>query len=368
MNRQACPNAFPVLQIKRHCMPSILRHGILLILLGRGLTVSVCLSNEPFPSVSGSALSELGELLPEAPLGFATSEEAIEAVKTGKVPAINLFQRVPPNVVIRRDVEYGDAGNRPLLLDLYSPAEVDAPVPAIVFIHGGAWKGGRKEDYRFYAQHFARLGYVVASVQYRLSGEAPFPAAIHDVKAAVRFMRAESGSLGVDPNRLAVAGGSAGGHLSMMIGYSSDIKELDGNSGHPGVSSRVQCVVNFYGPTDMTTDFVRGISRTHWAVRDFFGGTLEEQPDRYSAGSPLKYVTSDDPPTLILHGTVDTVVPINQGDLLAKKLQKVAVPWVYDRLPGWPHAMDIAQPVNKRCRWFMERFFERYLKHPQTSE
>ncbi len=344
------------------------RNTILPILLSCGLTVSACHGDESIPVVSGTALAERGETPPEPPIGFATSDEAFEAVKTGKIPVINLFERVPPNVVVKRDVEYGNAGNRPLLLDLYSPRDSDAAVPAIVFIHGGAWKRGRKEDYRFYALHFARLGYVVASIEYRLSGEATFPAAIHDAKAAVRFMRAESESMGVDPDRIGVAGGSAGGHLAMMIGYSSDILELDGKSGHPDVSSRVQCLVNLYGPTDLTTEYARNISTSNKAVSDFFAGTYEEQPDSYAAGSPLNYVTKDDPPTLILHGTVDTLVPINQADILASKLAELGVPYIYDRLPGWPHGMDVAKPVNERCKWHMERFFQRFLKQAKSTE
>ena len=346
----------------------MLRYAFVLSLLSYRLTDSPCIAEKPVLIASGTALAELGESPPEPPTGFATSDEAFKAVQTGKVAAVNLIQPVPPNVVVQRDIEYGNSGNRPLLLDLYSPKEVDMPVPGVIFVHGGSWKHGKKEDYRIYAIHFARLGYVVASIQYRLSREAPFPAAIHDVKAAVRYMRAEADSIGVDPNRIALAGGSAGGHLSMMVGYSADVPELDGHSGYSGVSSRVQCVVNLYGPTDMTTEYVQKISTTNTAVSDFFQGTFEEQPDTYAAGSPLNYVTNDDPPTLILHGTVDTLVPINQADILAKKLTEVGVPYVYDRLPGWPHSMDVARSVNKRCRWYMERFFQRYLREAKASE
>jgi len=153
-----------------------------------------------------------------------------------------------------------------------------------------------------------------------------------------------------------------------MIAYSSDVPELDGNSGHAGVSSQVQCLVNLYGPTDMTTEYVQGISKTNSAVSAFFEGTYAEQPESYATGSPLKYVTKDDPPTLILHGTVDDLVPIAQADLLANRLAELEIPYVYDRLPGWPHAMDVAKPVNDRCLWYMDRFFERFLKQSQASE
>lgn len=346
-------------RIPRPVISVIVLHSLVLLSVGS--------AKEPLP-VSGTALAELGETPPAPPAGFDTSDAAFSAFRSGKVPAVNPFQLIPPGVTITSDVEYGDAGSRPLLLDLYSPKDTSEPAPGLIFIHGGSWKGGKKEDYRIYGLHFAQRGYVVASIQYRLSGEAPFPAAIHDVKAAVRYMRAEASSMGVDPDRIGVVGGSAGGHLSMMIGYSSDIRELDGNCGHEDVSSRVQCLVNLYGPTDMTTPYVQAVSKTNKAVSAFFEGTYEEQPDSYAAGSPLKYVTSDDPPTLILHGTVDALVPIKQADLLATALEENGVPYVYDRLPGWPHAMDVAQPVHERCLWYMDRFLDRYLKSSPASE
>jgi len=327
-----------------------------------------CRADKPVSITTGTALAVLKETPPEPPPGFATSDAAMAAVRSGKVPTNDPNPPAPDNIVIKNDVEYGNSGNRPLLLDLYSPTNVDGAVPGIVFIHGGSWEHGKKEDYRPWAMHFASRGFVVASAQYRLSGEAPFPAAVHDVKAAVRYMRAKADALGVDPNRIAVAGGSAGGHLAMMVGYSADEESLDGDSGHPGISSRVNCVVNIYGPTDMTTPYARGVSETNSRVSKFFSGRYNEQPDNYAAGSPIRYVTGDDPPTLILHGTVDALVPVNQADILAKKLTDVGVPYIYDRLPGWPHSMVLAKSVNDRCLWFMDRFLDRYLRSDTDDE
>lgn len=323
--------------------------------------LSPCFADNPFPVVSGTALAELGATPPEPPPGFKTSAAAFAAVAAGKVPRANPPINPDIKVNVKTDIEYGNAGNRPLLLDLYRPENIDQPMPAIVFIHGGSWRGGKKEDYQPYAMYFAQRGYVCASIQYRLSGEAPYPAAVHDVKAAVRFMRAEAQRMAVDPQRIAVAGGSAGGHLAMMVGFSSDVEQLAGKSGHEDASSRVACVVNLYGPTDMTTPYARSVSETNAAVSAFFEGSYKDRPDKYAEGSPITYVTPDDPPTLILHGTVDALVPINQADLLAEKLTAVGVPYIYDRLPGWPHSMDAVKPVNERCLWYMERFFDRYL-------
>jgi acetyl esterase/lipase len=328
-------------------------------------------ADEASAITTGTALGILEDPVPAAPPGYRSSAEVIAALSSGQIKAVNLMQVTPVSVKVKKDIQYGDAGQRPLLLDLYSPRDLDGPVPGLIFIHGGGWKAGKKEDYRLYGLTFAQKGYVVASVQYRLSGEARYPAAIHDVKAAVRWMRSQGESIGVDPDRIGVAGGSAGGHLAMMLGYTSDVPTFDGNSGHEDVSSRVQAVVNIYGPTDLTTEFARQRSSGS-LLRGFFGGTYDEKSPLYEQASPVRYVTPDDPPTLILHGTIDDIVPVNQADLLAAKLNETGVPYIYDRLPGWPHTMDLAHPVNERCVWFMDRFFNRYLKQvdtaPQQSE
>jgi len=339
-----------------------------LLLIGLTLFgVSTVASAEDAAAITtGTALTELKARIPAPPAGYSSEDEVKAALLAGKVKLVNLLQVAPDSVKVEKDIVYGDAGDRPLLLDLYSPQNVDGPVPGLIFIHGGGWKHGSKDDYRVYGLTFAQKGYVVASVQYRLSGEAQYPAAIHDVKAAVRWMRANADSIGVDPQRIGVAGGSAGGHLAMMIGFTSDVPRFDGQSGNEGVSSRVQAVVNIYGPTDLTTEFARQRS-TGSLLSGFFGGTYDQRRALYEEASPIRYVTLDDPPTLILHGTIDDVVPINQADLLAAKLNETGVPYIYDRLPGWPHAMDLANPVNERCVWFMERFFDRYLKQADAE-
>ena len=308
-------------------------------------------------AVSGTALKELGEEPPSPPPGFPSKEKLMESLTSGKIPVADVRAPTPEDVEVTSDIEYGRVGDRPLLLDLYRPKKMTEPAPGLLFIHGGGWKHGKKEDYRYYTNWFAHRGYVVASVSYRMSGEAIYPAAVQDVKCAVRWMRANADKYHIDPNKIGVAGGSAGGHLALMIGYSSDVPELEGNGGHPGVSSRVQAVVDLYGPTDLTTEFARAKD----LLLDFIGKPFAEAKELYRQASPIMHVSKDDPPTLILHGTIDQVVPIRQADLLSEKLKDSGVPFVYDRLDGWPHTMDLSRDVNERCRWFMERFFARYL-------
>src|SRR3954469_23609321 len=192
--------------------------------------------------------------VPPAPPGFASENDVKAAFISGKLKAIDLTIDMPATVTVQRDIEYGKGGETPLKLDLYSPKGHSKPVPAVIFIHGGAWKGGYRQMYHYYCVKFAEHGFVAATISYRLTGEAPFPAAVEDTKCAVRWIRANAEKLGVDPNKIGVAGGSAGGHLAMMIGYSSDVPQLDGKGGHANVSSRVQAVVDLYGPTDLTDE------------------------------------------------------------------------------------------------------------------
>ncbi|OHB83128.1 MAG: hypothetical protein A2Z38_07695 [Planctomycetes bacterium RBG_19FT_COMBO_48_8] len=143
----------------------------------------------------------------------------------------------------------------------------------------------------------------------------------------------------------------------MMIGYSDD-PSLEGSGGNNNISSRVSAVVNFYGPTDLTTDF----AKNQELVREFIGGkTFDEAPDAYKLASPLFHLTRDDPPTLIFHGTIDSTVPVAQADKLADKLKELRINYVYERYDGWPHTMDLAEAVNRRCVYQMEQFLEEHI-------
>jgi len=296
--------------------------------------------------------------VPPIPEGY-TNELAVKtALLLGKIKLIDAANiSTPDNIEEILNIEYGTVGERKLHLDLYLPKARTKSTPAIIFIHGGAWKSGKRSDMKFYCVKFAEKGYVTATVTYRLTGEAPFPAAVHDVKCAVRWLRVNAVKYKLDPEHIVVSGNSAGGHLSMMIGYSDD-PSLEGSGGHNGVSSRVCAVVNFYGPTDLTTDF----AQKQGVVEDFMGGKkFNESPDIYRLASPLFHLTKDDPPTLIFHGTIDSTVPIVQADKLAEKLKKLGIDYVYERYNGWPHAMDLAETVNRRCVYQMEQFFKKYI-------
>jgi acetyl esterase/lipase len=321
----------------------------------KGLMVAVMLA------LGGPANGAAPEL-PPPPKGYSNATEVMTAIGAGQLKLITQPKELPPGVVEVTNVEYGRIGDRALTLDLYLPEKRTKPTPGLIFIHGGAWSGGSRDMYRYYTVRYAQRGYVCATISYRLSREAPFPAAVQDAKCAVRWLRANAARYGVDPDKLGVIGGSAGGHLAMMVGYAAGVASLEGQGGHAAASSRVHVVVNFYGPTDLTTPFARRAG----PVKGFLGGkTYDEAPALYAEASPITYITSKAPPTLIVHGSIDDVVPIDQAERLVARLKELGVPYTYERLEGWPHALDAAEIVNERCQLLMNRFFDAHLPLPR---
>lgn len=311
-------------------------------------------------------LVRLPDYLEPAPKGFRTKSALGLAFVTNRLELVDLKADIPlpEGVKEELDKEYGRVGDRPLLLDLYSPNDLKKAAPAILFIHGGGWGKGNKKDYRMYTTHFAAQGYVTASVGYRLKQEAFYPAAVEDVKCAVRYIRSHAEELHVDPDRIAVIGGSAGGHLAMMVGYSSEVHSLEGTGGWPDTSSAVRVVVDLYGPVDLTTPY----ARSHDLVTSFIGKPYESAPQRYEEGSPLFHLDASDPPTLIIQGTLDALMPVVQSDRLAKVLEDLGIPYWYDRIDGWPHAMDLARPVNDRVKEVVGAYFEEYLRGDRPED
>lgn len=230
-------------------------------------------------------------------------------------------------------------------LDLARPTG-DGPFPAIVFIHGGGWYQGNRQAYKEEIREAAERGYVAATISYRLmefdedkkettTAEPNFPAQIHDAKAAIRWLRANAEQYDVDPGRIGVTGGSAGGHLSLLIGLTDPESDLKGDGGNPDQSSRVQAVVNFFGPTEIAS--CHEASVVAWIFRLFMGGTPEEVPETYEPASPINYVSSDDPPVLTLHGDQDTLVPVSQATMLHKKMKESGADHTLMVLDGQGH-------------------------------
>ena len=350
------------------------RIALIVILILLGLLAGVIAAGfmllkkkEPFlydmltawPQAKRADLMYLPENAPKPPRGYACGETMGIDYALGLTETADIQKPVdlPEGVTLKSDIEYGRVGDRALLLDVYAPEKLDKPVPGLIFIHGGGWKSGSKQDYKLYTIRFAKHGFVAASMGYRFVQEAPFPACVEDVKCAVRWMRENAAQLNVDPDKIVVIGGSAGGHLALMAGYTANMPELEGTGGHAGVSSAVAAVVDLYGPSDFTLPKARVDS----TVTNFIKKSYEEAPELYQLASPITHVKKGVPPTLIFHGTLDHIVPISQSDLLAEKLKSVGAPYWYDCLDGYPHTMDIFMPVSDHCEKVMNLFFDQYL-------
>lgn len=231
------------------------------------------------------------------------------------------------------DITYGNVSGVALKMDVYYPEVADGPVPAIVYVHGGAWISGDKasdEGVRFIPELVAR-GYTVASVNYRLAPTHKFPAQIEDVKCAIRYLRANAADYGIDPSRIGAAGASAGGHLVALLGTSDPSSGLEGSCGFADESSRVQAVVDLCGPTDLAAllfdvDYVSWIEELYATAAEQVLGTRDPNAEIVSKLSPVTHVTNDDPPFLIIHGDQDIVVPVSQAEILYDRLVAVQVP------------------------------------------
>ncbi len=263
----------------------------------------------------------------------------------------------PPGKVLK-NIEYARAGNLPLELDLYLPQGVAAPVPVIVSIHGGGWHSGSKEASP--GTHFTQYGYAVAAINYRLIHQGTFPAPIHDCKAAVRWLRANARKSGLDARHIGVWGASAGGHLAALLGTSGGVKDLEGDLGNAGYSSRVQAVVDYFGPTDLSkwrpsTDPALNEKQSESRMMGF---DVVKFAERAARGNPITYVSADDPPFFIGHGAQDTLVPVSQSELLHAALQRAGVPSELHIVPGAGHSVNGLE-LDAAVR----AFFDRYLKH-----
>lgn len=265
------------------------------------------------------------------------------------------------------DLTYATVNGKALLLDLDLPAGT-GPFPVIVWIHGGAWAAGDKSGgpARFYTQY----GYAIARVNYRLSGEAVFPAQLFDVKGAVRWLRANAAKYSLDPERIAAWGGSAGAHLAALLGTTGGVTDLEGDTGgNLDRSSRVTAVVDWFGPTDflrMDAQMVCDPPRRDKADSPASGESLlvgcqlSTCPDKAKRANPIAYVSPDDPPFLIMHGTHDCTVPHGQSQILYDALKSVGVDATLKLLPNADHnSADFFQPDATAA---VDAFLARTLK------
>lgn len=275
------------------------------------------------------------------------------------VAALCAQPKIPDTVLAERDVEYSAVGGRQTL-DVIRPRDAaTTPRPAVLLVHGGGFRAGNKEGYTTLAIKLAEHGYVAASANYRLSPRHQFPAAVEDVKAAVRFLRANAAKYNLDPAHIGTLGGSAGGHLVLMLGLTAGIPEFEGSGPNRDQSSAVQCVVDEYGPTDFTQSYSKSVDAAE-VLPKFLGGDLDHERLIHMRASPINWVTPNAAPTLAIHGTADPYVAYEQSLWIIERLIAAGVPAEIETISGAGHGFkgaDAARADDRAIAWF-----DKYLK------
>ncbi len=270
-----------------------------------------------------------------------------------------------PAIIVQRDIIYGRVGEIDLKLDIYRPNLI-GPLPAIIFVHGGGWVSGDKRAMEGYARYFAERGYVGFSVGYRLAPRFKFPAQIEDIKCAVRWVRANAQSLGVHPERIGALGSSAGGHLVGLLGVTDGSEGLEGSCGDLSLSSRVQVVVPYFGLMDWARVLSR--ERAQQTALALFGTTCQANPEPCKKASPITHVSADDPPYLLVHGTLDPVVPFEQSVLMRDALKAANVEVDLVALEGAGHGWPINSVLGQQVLARVVPFFARHLQDRYGSQ
>ena len=261
-------------------------------------------------------------------------------------------------------VVYGTGGGRDLWMDIASPAEASsAPRPAVVFIHGGGWAAADRTNGHPIIRLLAENGFVAASIDYRLSGEAPFPAQLEDGKCAIRYMRAHAARLGIDPGRIGVVGGSAGGHLAALVGLVPAEAGFEGEGGWAGVSSKVSAVADLYGVSDVA-DLVRD-GKLLPQVQKLMRATPAEQPQRFREASPVHWVKRGAPPFYLTHGDKDEMVPYAHSERLLAALQAAGAEATLRPMRGVGHGTIATLPGYVRSD--LVEFFKKHLGESGTE-
>jgi len=265
---------------------------------------------------------------------------------------------IPDNLLFEPDVAYAHADAQQMM-DIVRPRDAGQVHPAVVCIHGGGFRAGSRKGYLAQCIRLAQRGYVVATVDYRLAPAAPFPAAVHDVKASVRYLRANAAHLRIDPTHIGATGGSAGGHLALFLGLTGGMPRFEGDGPNGGQSSRVSCVVDYYGPSDFTKSYGKSVDAAD-VLPLFLGGDLNHARLTHIQASPLNWVTPDAAPTLAIQGTKDRYVAYEQSVWIIDRLLAAGVDAELETVEGADHGFKGADAERAEQR--MLAFFDRYLK------
>lgn len=328
------------------------------------LALAGCAAGPP-PGVPGPAQPTL----PPAAAVPAYTAASTHAQLVGRYPFIHIAAaEPPPSVRALRDQTYALRAGRALQLDLYlpaAPADAGRPRAGIVLVHGGGWRTGVRENLAPLAIGLAQRGYVAATVSYRLSPEAPYPGAVHDVKAAVRWLRAQAARHGIDPGRIAVGGGSAGGQIASLVGVTNGQPRFEGpqDGAVPGVSSAAQAIVNIDGLSDFTSEAARAHEddprKNPSAAGAWLGGRYAEQTARWHEASPITHAGPATPPMLFVI-SAQPRFSLGQAEIAAR-LAGWGVPTQRVQLPDTPHAFWLFEPWLAPTVEAVAGFLDRHL-------
>lgn len=260
------------------------------------------------------------------------TKEEFQAVMTARARKAAGRRPLPRGVKLVADLAYVEGGDAQNRLDLYLPEEVKSPLPVVVWIHGGGWQMGSKEGCP--AVPMVLKGFAVASINYRLSSKAAFPAQIEDCKAAIRWLRSNAEKYHLDADHIGVWGESAGGHLAALLGTGGEVQAWNGSCGPAEQSSRVQAVCDWYGPADFNAAAEKYDVP---AVKQLLGNPTADLKEKAAAASPVTYVSPSSAPFLIFHGDKDEIVPVEQSQLLADALTKAGVAASLEIVKGGGH-------------------------------
>jgi len=280
-------------------------------------------------------------------MGAALAGTTLPAAATSTAAA----QTTPQDgVTIEKDVVFGTGGDMDLKLDIYRPRPGSTKRMATIHFHGGGFAGGNKESLAERIRPYAALGYTAIAAQYRLSGQAGYPALVHDAKAAIRWVRANAGKLGIDPARIGVVGYSAGGYHALFTAGTGDRPELEGSGGNAGVSTKVAVCLAYYPATNVPANMLPA------------GSDAAAQ----KAANALTYVAAGFPPTAIFHGMKDTTIPIENSKRLVQQFQDANVPVEFHAYEGVPHVFDSNPEFAVLTAQLADLFMDRHVVNPRT--
>jgi len=276
----------------------------------------------------------------------ATAVPALSATAAAQKPSA-----AQANVKAESDVVFGKGGDMDLKLDIYRPpAGVTPKRMATIHFHGGGFTGGSKASLAERVKPFAALGYVAIAAQYRLAGQAGYPALVHDAKAAIRWVRANAKTLGIEPERIGVAGYSAGGYHALFTAGTGDRPEFEGNGGNAGVSTKVAVCLAYYPATNIPSSMLPP------------GSDAAAQ----KAANATTYISAGSPPTVVFHGMKDTTIPIESSKRLVQQFQDAQVPVEFHAFEGVPHAFDSNPEFAVLAAQLADFFIDRKVLNPRT--